>query len=321
MTALNEWTATTGNPQQVEHDRTLLTLVEAAYAAEAKVAAERHTLATYTNIVNRGSLGHRATEDSPAKVSEHTVLPTSPEVLVAAAADAGYESQYVRDYAERLTAALAALDAADEAVDQHEQGYTGWQRFWLVTNVNGHIHRTRACSTCYVTTRFALLPDLSGSDEAAAVEEQGGILCSVCFPDAPTEWTEGESKVLAAERAAKAEAKAAAAAEREAKKDAKRLVPGDDDGYAIEIDDRQWPERLKTVAAAKKWLTDFYEYNVVLDWYPRTNADGSVSTHHPSYPTHEAPIVAALLIGRPGVKETTVEEVLAAALKRAEKRN
>ena len=316
---INEWNATTGNPEQVEHDRTLLTLVEAAYAAEAKVASERSTLATYTNIVNRGDFDRRATEDSPAKVSEHTVLPTSPEVLVAAAAEYGYQSQHVREYAERLTASLAALAAADEALDQHEEGYTGWQRFWLVTNVNGHIHRRRSCSTCYPTTRFALLPDLSGSDEAAAVEEQGGILCSVCFPDAPTEWTEGESKVLAAERAAKAEAKAVAAAEREAKKDAKRLVPGDDNGYAVETG-RQWPERLKTIAAAKKWLTDFYEYNVVDDWYPRTNADGSVSTHHPSYPEHEAPIVAALLLGRPGVKETTVEEVLAAALKRAEKR-
>lgn len=83
--------------------------------------------------------------------------------------------------------ALAALKDA-------EAEYGGWQRFFLVTNTNGHIHATRACSTCYPTTQFAWLPDLSGLTEADAVAEHGPRLCTVCFPTAPVEWTIGTKK-------------------------------------------------------------------------------------------------------------------------------
>lgn len=69
-----------------------------------------------------------------------------------------------------------------------------WSRFFLVTSSHGHIHATRACSTCRPTTEFAWLPELSGETEADAVAAHGPMLCSICFPAAPVEWTRGQQR-------------------------------------------------------------------------------------------------------------------------------
>ena len=69
-----------------------------------------------------------------------------------------------------------------------------WSRFFLVTNKGGHIHSSLQCSTTYPTTSFAWLPTLSGLTEEDAVKEHGAILCSVCFPSAPVEWTMGHER-------------------------------------------------------------------------------------------------------------------------------
>lgn len=66
----------------------------------------------------------------------------------------------------------------------------GWSRFFLVKNNGGHIHSSMSCSTCYPTTQFGWLPNLSGQTEAEAVAKHGAILCTVCYPSAPTEWTD-----------------------------------------------------------------------------------------------------------------------------------
>lgn len=66
-----------------------------------------------------------------------------------------------------------------------------WTRFFLVQNNGGHIHSSQDCSTCYSTTRFGWLPNLSGQTEPEAVAAHGAILCTVCYPTAPVEWTDG----------------------------------------------------------------------------------------------------------------------------------
>jgi hypothetical protein len=66
-----------------------------------------------------------------------------------------------------------------------------WSRFFLVTSSNGHIHSSMNCSTCRIRTQFAWLPTLSGLTEKDAVEAHGPLLCSVCYPSAPVEWTVG----------------------------------------------------------------------------------------------------------------------------------
>ncbi len=77
----------------------------------------------------------------------------------------------------------------------------GWNRYYLVTNSNGHVHRERHCGTCFPTTEYAWLIDLADCDEKVMVAEHGEQACTVCFPDAPTMkgWGEFAAKRDAAE--------------------------------------------------------------------------------------------------------------------------
>lgn len=99
------------------------------------------------------------------------------------------------DEIERLRLQLS--DAA-VAVVRAQDDYAGWSRFFLVPD--GHIHSSMGCSTCFPTTQFMWLYELSGLTEAQAVAEYGEILCSVCYPSAPVEWTNGVNKRDAAQR-------------------------------------------------------------------------------------------------------------------------
>jgi hypothetical protein len=87
-----------------------------------------------------------------------------------------------------LAAAAAPLAWAAQALDQAL--YTGWQRFFLVE----HIHRSQHCSSFREGTRIGWLPKVSGLTEAEAVAEYGPVLCSICFPSAPVELTNGQLK-------------------------------------------------------------------------------------------------------------------------------
>lgn len=61
-----------------------------------------------------------------------------------------------------------------------------WNRYFLVKNAGGHVHRGMNCSTCFDTTRYAWLVDLADCDEEKMVDEYGTMACTICFPDAPT---------------------------------------------------------------------------------------------------------------------------------------
>ena len=82
-----------------------------------------------------------------------------------------------------------AMKPLEDLYDEHQ-----WQRFFLVTNQNGHIHASTHCHSCNIRTQFAWLPALSGLTEKDAVDAHGTILCSHCFPSAPVEWTLGIQK-------------------------------------------------------------------------------------------------------------------------------
>ncbi len=209
-----------------------------------------------------------------------------------------WDEEHGRDTAaaeDAVRGALVVLNATIAAIRTHEESYTGWSRFFLVTNTNGHIHSSLNCSTCFSTTTYAFLPELSGLTEADAVADQGEILCSICFPSAPVEWTNGVSKATLAERAARQTAKD----ERQAKKLAKALY-ADDADRAYRTHSR-FSDRISTLAAAKSFLTDGAQWL----W------------NHPSYLPEDRDAVAALLAERTG---STVEAELEAARKRAAKR-
>lgn len=97
----------------------------------------------------------------------------------------------------KLTAAREARDEARENYRKLNEQYEGWSRFFLVTQANGHIHSSMNCQTCNRNgsfTAFSWLPTLSGLGEEQAVAEHGAILCTVCFPSAPVEWTNGHER-------------------------------------------------------------------------------------------------------------------------------
>ena len=104
-----------------------------------------------------------------------------------------YRSQAGKAFDRYWAAHDAAVIAHSHVVD-FNRAYYGWSRFFIVRNHGGHIHSSLACSTCRPTTEFGWTPELSGLDEAHAVAAYGAILCTVCFPSAPVEFTSGVSK-------------------------------------------------------------------------------------------------------------------------------
>jgi hypothetical protein len=126
--------------------------------------------------------------------------------------------------------AMIAVGTLQNEIEEMEAEYTGWSRVFLVTSSAGHIHRSMHCATCFPSTGYGWLPELSGLTEAEAVEAHGPALCSVCFSSAPIEdtghkitasraqelvWSPDRDKKIAQREArdqAKAEAKAKKAA-------------------------------------------------------------------------------------------------------------
>lgn len=100
--------------------------------------------------------------------------------------------------AQRALAAVAAAEgavaAAGAEVDRLEAIWSRcgrWQRYFSVPG--GHIHASPTCRSLRPTTRIGWLPELSAEPVAAAVTAYGAVLCSHCFPQAPTDWTAGHS--------------------------------------------------------------------------------------------------------------------------------
>jgi hypothetical protein len=141
-----------------------------------------------------------------------------------------------------------------------------WSRFYLVCNSNGHIHSSVNCSTCYDTTQYAWLTNLSGLTEADAVEAEGEILCTICFPSAPVSWTNGISR---RDKEAKAQ-REAEKAERQRKK-AEKSLSLDGEIVKITVSEEEkvkrchgrWKE-FKTLRSAELWLVEAYAYNLAL---------------------------------------------------------
>jgi hypothetical protein len=98
----------------------------------------------------------------------------------------------------------------------------GWARYYKVANVNGHVHSSNLdCSTCFRTTLYVWLTQLSGLDAKEMVAVMGDTACTVCYPSAPTfrGYNDGNSVVArlsASEKQARRDEKAAKVAAKEA---------------------------------------------------------------------------------------------------------
>lgn len=160
----------------------------------------------------------------------------------------------VKKYEQEIVDARQRILEIQTEMIPFEQAYEDeqWQRYWIVTNGNGHVHTSMACQTCFATTRFAWLPDCSGMSEAELVEEFGERVCTVCCPTAPV--TPG----LVGRRDREAqEVKAQEKAEKQAAKLEKALLP---DGSELRLSD----SAPKTLIAAQREL--LYLMNN-LGWY------------------------------------------------------
>ena len=92
-----------------------------------------------------------------------------------------------------------------------------WTRAFLVINSNGHVHSSMDCSTCFDTTRYTWLVQYSNDDEATIVSDAGQDACTICYPSAPADVLNRPSRIVTADKIAKAQAKADRDAKRQAK--------------------------------------------------------------------------------------------------------
>jgi hypothetical protein len=200
------------------HDEEFYRLLSEISAANRAVtaAAERmcFAAATYTNyfggfrrVSTTSSEGEKATPEDGALVkgskkgypivSVATITPNGAVVLNPAQARhaiaAGADTT-------KYDAAVAVVDAFRVELAAHEENYTGWTRFMLVTSSTGHVHSSMNCSTCRWTTEFAPVVALSGSTADEAIAALGETLCSVCFPDAPIAGKVGKITAAAARK-------------------------------------------------------------------------------------------------------------------------
>ena len=118
--------------------------------------------------------------------------------------DLSTADEYQQRQVDKVEALQAALADKMAEVDAHEESYTGWDRYFLVTSSAGHVHRGMSCSTCKPTTTYAPVFTLSAASEAEAIAEMGETLCSVCYPNAPVEGKVGKITKAAAAKLIKA---------------------------------------------------------------------------------------------------------------------
>ncbi|MCE7011709.1 hypothetical protein LWC34_54190 [Kibdelosporangium philippinense] len=124
----------------------------------------------------------------------------------------------LRPRIEQARQTIAECEAAARPLESEFERRGGWTRAWLVDNSGGHVHRSTACRTCFPSTRFAWLTQLSGHDEAEIVEQAGRAACTECYPSAPVDVRNRPSRIKTpeqlareAEKAERAKAKAAKA--------------------------------------------------------------------------------------------------------------
>jgi hypothetical protein len=127
--------------------------------------------------------------------------------------------QNLQEILRKAHAELERLGLRIRELDGEFAAREGWSRAYFVTNSNGHIHTSTSCTTCFPSTQFRFLPQVSGWTMEEIIEEAGEKACTVCFPGAPVNvlarasrledpLNRQEREARQAERAAKAAEKA-----------------------------------------------------------------------------------------------------------------
>lgn len=110
---------------------------------------------------------------------------------VIARAEASTDPDRIKKYLDWAKENLAAVEDAQQKIEKLDKSYTGWARYFIVPG--GHIHTSTQCRTCNHSwehpTQFEWLTNFSGEKLADVVDQHGAVLCTVCFPEAPLDWT------------------------------------------------------------------------------------------------------------------------------------
>jgi hypothetical protein len=137
-----------------------------------------------------------------------------------------------------------------------------WTRAFLVLASNGHVHSSMDCSTCFSTTRYNWLIQYSNDDENTIVEDAGQDACTICYPSAPAEVLNRPSRIVTADKIAKAQAKAERDAKREAKLAKQKADAPTKSGESLYFKDGKYTEEIRTErTAVSEWNNLQYRIN------------------------------------------------------------
>ncbi len=146
-----------------------------------------------------------------------------------------------------------------------------WTRAFLVINSNGHVHSSMDCNTCFDTTRYQWLIQYSNDDEKAIVEDAGQDACTICYPSAPAEVLNRPSRIVTADKVAKAKAKAERDAKREARIAKEKANAPTKSGEFLYFRDGKYTQVIKTErSAVSEWFYLQSERQVVTHYYDGT---------------------------------------------------
>jgi hypothetical protein len=152
-----------------------------------------------------------------------------------------------------------------------------WTRAFLVIASNGHVHSSMDCNTCFATTRYNWLVQYSNDDEKTIVEDAGKDACTICYPSAPAEVLNRPSRIVTADKVAKAAAKA----ERDAKKAARiakeKANAPTASGEFLTYKEGKWTRVIKTERSA---VTEWFN----LQW----TIEREIVTHYYNGEAHSA---------------------------------
>ena len=183
---------------------------------------------------------------------------------------AKYENK-IQVIAGKIREVFLEICKLDEIYDQDP-----WTRAFLVINSNGHVHSSMDCSTCFATTRYQWLVQYSNDDEKTIVEDAGQDACTICYPSAPAEVLNRPSRIVTADKIAKAKAKEerdAKKAERIAKEKANAPTAS---GEFLYFKRGKYTEVIKTErTAVSEWFNLQWQVNreIVTEYYDGTPHD------------------------------------------------
>lgn len=129
--------------------------------------------------------------------------------------DALERQTWMSDWEDKYADAIRVMEDEHAKLDGLQDLYTGWTRYWHVTNVNGHIHTSQHCTSCFPDTTYAWRTDLSGLTVEEVVEREAYDACTVCMPIAPAEQKAAREYHTKQERERRAAEKAQAKREKE----------------------------------------------------------------------------------------------------------